>query len=56
MSRVVYIAAVMAVSMLLTGCGIKPNDVLAPDSSQNVRFPRAYPDPATDAQPGPVQK
>lgn len=35
----------------LSGCGIKPSSVDAPNESGKREFPRTYPDPQTDPEP-----
>lgn len=45
----VYIAVAGMLSILLTGCGVKPAHLSPPAGSPD-NFPRTYPDPSTDPQ------
>ncbi|HEY0901683.1 MAG TPA: hypothetical protein VGD95_06120 [Micavibrio sp.] len=49
----VYIVVAGILSILLTGCGIKPARLSPPDGTADTNFPRTYPDPATDPAPTP---
>lgn len=46
----VYIVLAGILSILLTGCGVKPGRLSPPAGSEESHFPRTYPDPATDPQ------
>jgi len=35
----------------LSACGIKPNELSAPQETEQDTFPQTYPDPATDPAP-----
>ena len=49
LSRPVLItASLLALSMGLGACGIKPSRVEPPAGAEDTRFPATYPDPATD--------
>ncbi len=45
----VYIVLAGMLSILLSGCGVKPAR-LSPPSGEETQFPRTYPDPSTDPQ------
>ncbi len=51
-SCAVYIVLAGMLSILLAGCGVKPAHLSPPARSPETNFPRTYPDPATDPQPG----
>jgi len=42
----------VTVVLTLSGCGIKPGSLDAPDPDKDY-FPHTYPDPSTDHQPDP---
>lgn len=49
LSRTVLLtASLLALSMALGACGIKPSRVEPPAGAENTQFPATYPDPATD--------
>ena len=49
LSRTVLItASLLALSMALGACGIKPSKVEPPTGAENTHFPATYPNPATD--------
>jgi len=43
----IYSLLVLSVFMV-TACGVKPGELSPPTGSKDVKFPRTYPDPATD--------
>lgn len=45
----VYIVLAGMLSILLSGCGVKPAH-LSPPGEQETNFPRTYPDTSTDPQ------
>ena len=50
-SRLVLLtASLLALSMTVSACGIKPSRVSPPAGEEDTRFPATYPDPATDPQ------
>lgn len=48
--RLTAVSCLLAL-FLLTGCGVKPSAVDAPQGAEKDQFPKTYPDPSTD--PGP---
>ena len=38
----------LSLCIAIGGCGVKPGEVSGPPSAEPLRFPRTYPDPATD--------
>lgn len=46
----VYIVLAGMLSILLSGCGVKPARLSPPSGSEDTPFPRTYPDPSTDPQ------
>lgn len=45
----VYIVLAGMLSILLSGCGVKPARLSPPAGAEDTQFPRTYPDPSTDA-------
>lgn len=41
-------ASLLALSMALGACGVKPSQVEPPPGAEENHFPATYPDPATD--------
>lgn len=50
-ARILYIGLVFALSMPLSGCGIKPKHLEPPADAENNGFPHTYPDIRTDPPP-----
>ena len=46
----VYIALAAVMSIMLTGCGVKPTSLSKPSGSEDSSFPRTYPDSETDQE------
>lgn len=42
---------VFGASLVLAGCGIKPDTLDPPPGAEGKVFPRTYPDPSTDLTP-----
>ncbi len=49
--RTIKTTLLIGLCLLANACGVKPNDVSAPEGSENTSFPRTYPDLDTDQQP-----
>jgi len=48
---ILYAIIILALSMPLAGCGIKPGRVAPPPGAEEIEFPRTYPDLRTDPPP-----
>jgi hypothetical protein len=48
MKRTALLAALIFALAFSAGCGIKPKSLSAPAGSEDITYPRTYPDPAND--------
>ncbi|MGH1376552.1 MAG: hypothetical protein ACRBCK_09410 [Alphaproteobacteria bacterium] len=50
--RLLFYIMICFTSISLSACGIKPPYVDPPAGAEHTEFPRTYPSPSTDPQPG----
>jgi hypothetical protein len=51
-----YIVLALSLSMLVSGCGIKPGTLAAPTGAENNGYPHTYPDIHLDPAPMPASR
>lgn len=49
--RLLPVLALVALTLVMAGCGIKPAKLSPPPGVSKDSYPKTYPDPSTDPQP-----